>query len=228
MKKLAVFIVCVFLFLAAGVTAYAAQDGTAYYVDAVCGNDENDGTSPDCAWKTMSRASQNEFAPGDSLLLKRGQVFGGNFMTNGSGSENAPVVFSAYGDGAAPVIHAEKGEFIFVLQNVSHWVVENLELTSDDYGVIIVAHSGEDIEDITVRNCYFHDISPDETDSSHSALLINNERGKSRMKNIHLDSLRIENVAWGVHTNGTNAENDRKLFISPEESYNRDYLFENI
>ena len=228
MKKILTLFICFLMIFTLGAPAYAVQGGVCYYVDSVYGNDENEGTSPKCAWKTLERAGKNIFAPGDSLLLKRGQTFGGNFVTNGSGSEAEPVVFSAYGEGDAPVIHAGNGEFIFFIQNVSHWIFENFEASSDGFGAIITAHSEKNTEDITVRNCYFHDINPDRISTDSSAININNQRGKSKISKIHLDSVRIENAAWGVHSNGTNAETDKKLFVSPKESYNSDFLFENL
>jgi hypothetical protein len=44
-----------------------------YHVDAVLGDDENDGTSPETAWKTLGRISQTQYGPGNRILLRRGQ-----------------------------------------------------------------------------------------------------------------------------------------------------------
>ncbi len=228
MKKLTALLLCLLLMLSFSAPAFAEQKGACYYVDSVYGNDSNDGASPERAWKTLGRAAQKEFLPGESLLLRRGQSFSGSFITNGSGTENSPVLLSAYGEGSAPLIHAEKGEFLFMVLNVKHWVIENLELTSDGYGAVILAVDGENTEDITIRNCYFHDISPDETSTDVSAININQITGKSKVNGLHLDSLRIENVAWGIHSNGTNAEDDIDEFINPKTSYNSNYLFENL
>ena len=43
-----------------------------YYIDAVNGNDTNDGLSMDAAWKSLDKAKGVELNAGDSLLLCRG------------------------------------------------------------------------------------------------------------------------------------------------------------
>ncbi|MCX6997486.1 MAG: hypothetical protein NTV49_10475 [Kiritimatiellaeota bacterium] len=48
-------------------SAYAAAT---YYVSQSSGNDASDGNSPSTAWKTLARASQLSYAPGDKILLK--------------------------------------------------------------------------------------------------------------------------------------------------------------
>lgn len=228
MKKIIALFLSALIAFSLCIPAFAAQSGTCFYVDAVNGDDGNDGTSPAAAWKTVVRAAENEFAPGDSLLLKRGQTFGGNFVAKGSGSKAAPVVLSAYGEGDAPVIHAQNGEYLFILFNVSHWVIENIEFTSEGCGALIHSFGEAGIDDITVRDCYFHDIGFHDADAPTSALMIDNDSVGANVSNIHLDSLRIENVEWGIHTKGINAEDDKDRFVSPAESYNSDYLFENI
>lgn len=227
MKKITSVLLCLLLIYGLCIPAFAFQTGAAYYIDAVNGNDANDGTSPDRAWKSAERVNEHIFSPGDSLLIKRGQTHNGNFIPKGSGSENSPVTVSAYGEGNAPVIHANKGEFLFLIHNISNWEIENLEFTSDEYGLYILAHSGYSMKNITVRNCYFHDINPTEKSTNYSAIHIDTQRGNGKISGIHLDSLRIENVAWGIHTSGLNAEDDSKIFVNSEESYNRDYLIEN-
>ena len=76
--------------------------GTAYYVSNE-GSDENDGRSPEKAWKTPERVTGakrgGELMPGDAVFFKRGQLFRGLIETaNG-------VAYSAYGEGAKPKIY---------------------------------------------------------------------------------------------------------------------------
>ena len=46
--------------------------GTTYYVDANNGNDANSGTSPEQAWKSLTKVTATTFQPGDEILLKSG------------------------------------------------------------------------------------------------------------------------------------------------------------
>ncbi len=73
--------------------------GKAYYVSAD-GSDENEGTSPDKAWKTLDKVSSAKLASGDAVLFRRGDTFRGNIAAK------AGVTYSAYGEGAKPVITA--------------------------------------------------------------------------------------------------------------------------
>lgn len=75
--------------------------GRIYYV-STSGDDRNDGLSPKSAWKTPSRVSDApELQPGDSVLFERGKMFRGNTILCKDG-----VTYSAYGEGAKPIINA--------------------------------------------------------------------------------------------------------------------------
>ena len=54
--------------------------GRRYYLSAD-GADENDGRTPQTAWKTLARAGRAALQPGDGLLLRRGDVFRGQLRT---------------------------------------------------------------------------------------------------------------------------------------------------
>jgi hypothetical protein len=82
----------------------APVSATNYYVDATNGNDSNDGTSPAAAWQTLSKVSGSSFNPGDSILLKRGEIYRGQIIIPNSGTETTPITFSAYGTGDKPLI----------------------------------------------------------------------------------------------------------------------------
>jgi len=76
-----------------------------YFVDAVNGNDANDGRSPATAWRTISKVNGFQLSPGNSVLFKRGQTFYGSLTVNQSGASGSPITFGAYGtDSARPVI----------------------------------------------------------------------------------------------------------------------------
>ena len=67
----------------------ASPDGsiitTARYVSVSQGNDANDGTAPDKAWKTLTKVSQQPFGPGATIYLKRGEVWKDALLPKGHG-----------------------------------------------------------------------------------------------------------------------------------------------
>lgn len=72
--------------------------GKCYYVSE-SGNDNNDGLSAESSWKTLSKVSEFEFAEGDAVFFKRGDVFRGNLkLCDG-------VSYSAYGTGEKPKLY---------------------------------------------------------------------------------------------------------------------------
>jgi hypothetical protein len=80
--------------------------GTIYYVDAVNGNDGNNGTSTATAWKTSSKVGAGTYQPGDQILFKRGQTFFSPWVmaiySNGTSSQY--ITIGAYGSGTAPIL----------------------------------------------------------------------------------------------------------------------------
>jgi len=76
-----------------------------YYVSAA-GSNSNSGLTPAAAWQTISKVNTafSGMAAGDSILFKRGDTFWGAIVAGRSGSSGKPIVISAYGTGAKPVI----------------------------------------------------------------------------------------------------------------------------
>lgn len=75
-----------------------------YYVDAAAGRDGDGGTSPESAWKSLSKVNHSRFQPGDEILLRRGARWEEELQVSCSGEEGRPIVFGAYGEGVRPVI----------------------------------------------------------------------------------------------------------------------------
>ena len=88
--------------------AGADGTGTTYYVDSKGGNDNNDGTSESKAFQTLDKVNELDLEPGDTVLLKKGSVFEDQalvFTKEDSGSAEAPVKVSTYGEGNRPQIN---------------------------------------------------------------------------------------------------------------------------
>ncbi len=69
--------------------------GVRYYVSN-SGDDENDGRTPQSAWKTLHKVSSAALLPGDGVFFKRGDLF------RGSVTAKTGVTYGAYGVGEKP------------------------------------------------------------------------------------------------------------------------------
>lgn len=78
-----------------------------YYVDAESGNDNNDGMSELKAWKSVRKVNSASFVPGDTILFRRGGRWNEQLIISSSGTEEKPIVFSAFGEGNKPIISAK-------------------------------------------------------------------------------------------------------------------------
>lgn len=77
---------------------------TTYYVSRE-GDDDNDGMSQNTPWKSLSKLAlvMDVFEPGDQILFRRGDNFGGSLRWYESGTAANPITLGAYGSGANPV-----------------------------------------------------------------------------------------------------------------------------
>lgn len=80
-----------------------------YYVSSSTGDDGRslaDAQNQATPWKTLAKVSgmSGSLKPGDQVLFKSGDIFTGVLTVSASGSAGNPIVFGAYGQGAAPEI----------------------------------------------------------------------------------------------------------------------------
>ncbi|MET9394188.1 right-handed parallel beta-helix repeat-containing protein [Streptomyces sp. NPDC006624] len=76
-----------------------------YYVSPQ-GDDDHDGRSPERAWRTLERADERAFEPGDRLLLRGDGRFPGALQLGEgeAGRADEPVVVGSYGGGRATIV----------------------------------------------------------------------------------------------------------------------------
>lgn len=86
-------------------------DGRAatYYFSSTSGNDSRTAAqaqSENTPWQSIEKLNSimGSLSPGDRILFKRGEVFYGSIRISKSGTSGAPIVFSAYGNGAKPIL----------------------------------------------------------------------------------------------------------------------------
>lgn len=92
-------------------------NATNYYVKNG-GNDGAAGTSDATAWANISKVNSEwlagTFAPGDSILFRRGDLWHGTITVSESGTSGSPIVIGAYGTGNLPVIEGFRTPTIWI------------------------------------------------------------------------------------------------------------------
>jgi len=96
------------------------------YCVSPSGSDRQEGTSPQKAWQTISRANKAPLQPGDSVLMEGGGSFPGNLLIRASGTARAPITIASYGRGTATVCGGDS--YGIRLLNCQYVEVRNLHL----------------------------------------------------------------------------------------------------
>jgi hypothetical protein len=137
----------------------AAIDGAAYYVDSVYGDDENDGRSPDKAFRTLSRANKVVLKEGESLLFRAGCEFKGTLNPKRE-RDGTTVYIGRYGEGDDPAVIAPRGNAL-TLTDFDFVEVSNLTLTNPNggCGIYINIVSGGAVKGIHIKNCTIKDVN---------------------------------------------------------------------
>jgi len=89
-------------------SAFAAT----YYISSSQGSNANSGLTTQLPWQTLDKIflksySSSPFAPGDQILLKRGDTWDGQIRLKATGTADKPIVLGSYGDGPKPVIYGD-------------------------------------------------------------------------------------------------------------------------
>ncbi len=118
--------------------------GQAYYISAD-GNDNNDGKTPETAFKTIEKLNTVKLASNDAVFFRRGDVF----RTTEAIKSAAGVTYTAYGEGEKPVINGspENAGYkeAWILTDTPN-VYKYHQTMSGDVGGIFMNISGSDYE----------------------------------------------------------------------------------
>ncbi len=90
----------------------SSASAATYYISSSQGSNANSGLTPQSPWQTLDRIflksySSLPFAPGDQILLKRGDTWDGQIRLKATGTAAKPIVLGSYGDGPKPVIYGD-------------------------------------------------------------------------------------------------------------------------
>jgi hypothetical protein len=137
-----------------------------FFVDAVAGNDSNEGKSTNTAWKSIGKINKEienkSFNPGDEILFKSGGEWLNSTLeiNNLKGKSEARIVFEAYGEGAKPIIRvnnipttiqqvANAEGAAIIISKSKFLTVKNLEFRGGWAGLYLYDASFINLENIT-------------------------------------------------------------------------------
>ena len=157
-------------------------------------------------WKTISQINNgsNTFLPGDTVFFKRGQSLSGRLVCAVSGTQNAPIVYTSYGNGDLPILTNTSSDVI-VMTNRQFVVIDGFKIIDktmdlNDHAItakisyaIVINNS----VNCTIKNC---DIS-----LVGVAITIDNGSNHIYITNNYLHNLRIvRNTIGGNDDYGAN------------------------
>lgn len=119
----------------------ACVSATNYYISSN-GNDNNSGTAPGTAWRSIDKLNASFYLvkPGDNILFKRGEIFFGMIRVIVSGRQDEPISFGAYGNGSNPVITG--------FANVTGWAKKEKDIWQSQASFIRVNLNMVTIDDL--------------------------------------------------------------------------------
>lgn len=139
--------------------------GTTYYVDSNVGSDNNDGTSKNSPWKTLSKVNEITFSAGDKILFKSDEIFRGVLELKGEGAEGAPIIIDKYDGEEKPLfVGEESSNYVIYLNNTQYIEVNNLDISAnyttkgERKGVYVYAKDKGILNHVYLKNLDIHDI----------------------------------------------------------------------
>ncbi len=152
------------------------RQASAIYISSSSGSDENDGLTPETAFRTIDKLNSLALLPGDSLLFMSGDTFTGRLsILNEGGTDDLPVLITSYGSGNKPVLDGNGFLATIYVLNSGYLHFSNLEIKNDGglaqpgeseklrYGIYIQNqyNDGTVFEHYRLNNLTFKNIYPE-------------------------------------------------------------------
>lgn len=196
-------LLCAALVVLPARTAFAET----YYVNAVQGDDRNDGLADGKAWRTLAKVRDFPLRAGDRVLLAAGSVWKEPLVLTRSGRSGAPISVGATGTGARPRIDAGgAARYGVAVLNAEYVSVGGLEVTNDApvpgirYGVLVSAENFGVTRGIRIADMYVHDVrgSNDRKDNGGIVFQALGPRLATRFEGLVVE----RNIIWRVDRSG--------------------------
>lgn len=100
---------------------FATQSTARTFYVSNAGNDANNGLTQMTTWRTLSKVTSFILLPGDTVLLRRGDMWREQLILQESGTASQRIVIGAYGQGARPIINAANIKTGWTQFNTNVW-----------------------------------------------------------------------------------------------------------
>ena len=223
----------------------ASCNASTYYVSD-SGNDNNSGTAPEQAWRSLKKASSVTLKPGDSLLLECGSVWDEPLFPKGEATKDAPVILGSYGEGKKPLINGNGVSGLHnggtvSLYNQSYWTIQDIEVTNMSEEMAWRSGISVYFEDIighgiTINNVTVHDVMGGKGETNIPQMGTTQWNSGISVRAVttsetttYVDDVLIENCeVYGVRRSGITVElNFNSLIALLENSYSHNVTVRN-
>jgi hypothetical protein len=161
----------------------------------------------------------SEFPAGARIYFAAGKIFNGRFAPTGSGTADKPIRLTAYNSESGeiylenidnkPIINGQgKVNSSFYLYNGGNWEINNLEITNTNgsnsnqgelRGIHVVAEDLGTVENVTIRNCYVHDVNGKvggEAGTLKGGIFVEviGEKTKTKFNNLLIENNHVKNI----------------------------------
>lgn len=179
---------------------------TKFHIDSRQGDDSSDGLTPQTAWRTLARSRQQQLAPGDALLLRRGCTWTEPVRITGSGNSALPITLGTYGSGPKPRVVSAEFPLLSNDGPVSWWHIKGIELRGERpfdphgaeqgsaHGIALTSNGGCD--GMTIEDCVIHDVD------GKGVALIAMVTGKVVFGGCSIVGCEVFNAGTGIATDG--------------------------
>jgi len=194
-----------------------------FFVD--CSRSAPGDGSQDQPWNQIAGISGRSFEPGDTLALRRGTVCRGALALHGSGTAEARIRLTAWGEGPRPqIVAADSDAQAVLLKNASYWQIDSLDIAGGStYGLLVTGDQDQVLSHITLRNLVVHDVHGGELHNKDNGLVVFLRGAKGQ----RFEHILIENVV-AAHTNQwAGIMMGAGNFYAEEPQYNRDVTIRN-
>ena len=177
-------------------TLGASGAGRHFYLDCSAASG-GDGASPESAWNAVAEINASPFRAGDVIALRRGTTCYGALAPGGSGTQDAPIRLTAYGEGPRPEVVAPAGAASALhLFNQQYWDIDSLDLAGGRVNGIFISGDNGVLHHIHLANLAVHDVEGAEMKHKETGLV-----AVSPVKaECHFDDVLIDNVfAWNTN-----------------------------